>query len=200
MQSYADWPGMVMPLINKLGLDSFDVLGMSAGAPYCYALAALLPGQVRRVFIYSGIPALLEAGMLDSYPDRQKAAEEFDFYRQADPADIAKALKEMYLAGLPGEVLEQIDFRDSMANGCLGMARETKLQSRDWGFSFTDIRQPVFMQHSKTDEEVPFAAALATSALLSDCELHVLPEAPHLSEDALLGFFDRMINRINEGQ
>jgi hypothetical protein len=56
------------------------------------------------------------------------------------------------------------------------------------------------MQHSKTDEEVPFAAALATSALLSDCELHVLPEAPHLSEDALLGFFDRMINRINEGQ
>ncbi len=198
MKSYADWAAMMMPLVAALGLSKFDVLGMSAGTPYCYALGALMPDKVQRIFIYSGLPAMCETDVMNTYPNLQNVKKEYAFYRQSSLEQIAKSLYEMYLAPLPEEVLALDDFRDSMANNCLGMAREAKLQSLDWGFVLKDVRQPVFMQHSKTDEEAPFAAAMKTAALLPDCALHTLENAPHFSEETLTAFFNEMIRRIRQ--
>ena len=198
MESYADWARMIKPLIAELELSKFDVLGMSAGAPYCYALGALMPDKVQRIFIYSGLPALCETDVMNAYPNLPDVKKEYAFYRQASLEDIAKSLYKMYLASLSEEVLELIDFRDSMANNCFGMAREAKLQSLDWGFNLKDVRPPVLMQHSKIDQEAPFAAARKTSDLLPDCTLQILENAPHFSEETLSAFFSEMISKIKK--
>lgn len=198
MKSYADWAEIIKPFIEKLSITKFDLLGMSAGTPYCYSLGALMPENVQRIFIYSGLPGLCEPEVMDSYPNLENVKKEYSFYREASLEDIANSLYEMYLKPLPKEILELDDFRDSMANNCLGMAREAKLQSIDWGFSLKDVIRPVYMQHSKIDEEAPFSAALKTAELLPDCKLTTLEDAPHLSEETLMEFFNRMIKKINE--
>ncbi len=198
MKSYADWAEIIGTLIKELGITKFDLLGMSAGTPYCYALGALMPENVKRIFIYSGLPGLCEPDVLNSYPNLENVKKEYSFYRKSSLKDIANSLYEMYLKPLPKEVLELDDFQDSMANNCLGMAQEAKLQSIDWGFSLKDVVRPVYMQHSKADEEAPFAAALKTSQLLPDCKLTTLENAPHFSEETLVEFFKKMMQRINE--
>ncbi|MCG8347313.1 MAG: alpha/beta hydrolase [Chloroflexales bacterium] len=195
---YAEWADIIKTFTNALGLTQFDVLGMSAGAPYCYALAALLPEQVKRVFIYSGLPAVYEPAVIARYPHASEAEKEYAFYHNAQLEEIAQSLYDMYLAPLPETVLATKDFQDSMANQCKGMAQEAKLQSLEWGFTLQDVTQPVFMQHSKQDEEAPFAAALKTAELLKQCTLYQLDDAPHVSEETLQAFLEIMIKHIHQ--
>ena len=42
----ADWPADVVELADSLGLDRFSVVGWSAGAPYAFACAALIPERL----------------------------------------------------------------------------------------------------------------------------------------------------------
>src|SRR5512132_916054 len=42
----ADWPADVMALADALGLDAFGVVGWSAGTPYAFACAALIPERL----------------------------------------------------------------------------------------------------------------------------------------------------------
>ena len=198
MANYAEWASIINSLADRLGLTHFDVMGMSAGAPYCYALAALLPERVKRVFIYSGLPAVCEYSVLASYPQASEVEKEYAFYHNARLEEIAKSLYDMYLAPLPEDVLATKDFQDSMANQCKGMAQEAKLQSLEWGFKLQNVTQPVFMQHSRQDEEAPFAAALKTAELLSKCTLYELEDAPHVSDETLQAFLQMMIEQIHK--
>ena len=58
MSCVADWPRQLKAFLDNLGLHSFDVYAISAGAPYGYALAAFYPDRVRAVYVNSGIPAV----------------------------------------------------------------------------------------------------------------------------------------------
>ena len=48
-----------------------------------------------------------------------------------------------------------------MNNG-FGIAQDFKLRCVDWGFKLSDVKQTVYMQHSREDNQVPFAAAELT--------------------------------------
>ena len=60
MSCVADWPRQLKAFLDNLGLHSFDVYAISAGAPYGYALAAFYPDRVRAVYVNSGIPAVCQ--------------------------------------------------------------------------------------------------------------------------------------------
>src|SRR5512147_635407 len=47
MDSYADWAKLISPLLKELQLSKFDVVGFSSGAPFAYAIGAMLPKQAR---------------------------------------------------------------------------------------------------------------------------------------------------------
>jgi pimeloyl-ACP methyl ester carboxylesterase len=61
MDNMAEWGRLVSLLADELTLAPFDVLGMSSGAPYSYAIGVKLPGKVRNIYIFSGTPALYDA-------------------------------------------------------------------------------------------------------------------------------------------
>ena len=60
MSQMSEWGEIVSLLADELNLSQFDVLGMSSGAPYSYAIGYKLPHKVRTIFIFSGIPALYD--------------------------------------------------------------------------------------------------------------------------------------------
>ena len=197
MASYADWITISQVLIDHLDLRTFDVVGVSAGAPYAYALAALMPQHVQRVFISSGLPALYLDGIYETYPDPPAVTQFYDFCRTAPLEEIAQQLHDMYIAPLPEDVKASSDVQAILAQHCMGMAQEARLQSVDWGFEVTDISQLVVIQHSITDAVVPFRAVQRTARLLKDYLLYTLDDAPHSSPETYALFLQRLLQHIN---
>ena len=72
MKNMAEWGDIVAMLVDQLQLPRFDVLGMSSGAPYGYALGYRFPDRARNIFILSGIPALYDDKIL-SHPGQTYA-------------------------------------------------------------------------------------------------------------------------------
>jgi hypothetical protein len=83
-----------------------------------------------------------------------------------------------------------------MMNDCFGVAQDLRLRSLNWGFSLEDIKSPVIMRHSKTDNDVPYETALRTSKLLKNCKFETIEDGPHFSEESLNNFIEKnMINK-----
>lgn len=181
MESVSEWAGYVMPLLDHLQWDEFDVIGISAGAAYAYALAALAEDRVRRVAICSGVTHVVDPEVLACYSDEAQVA----YQRYAiEPLDViagemASAMKAVADTLEPGHRwLESIEA--SLAQGAVGMAREARLQIRPWGFEPRDVHQPVHLWHSPVDTEVPFPAMVRTAAKIRSARITVQVEPDHI--------------------
>ena len=187
MRSFAEWGEIVAPLVLELGLTHFDILGMSSGAPYGYALGYHFPEKVRNIFIFSGIPALYDERVLADWPHPP--------LRNHSVAELENLAQELFFQNLTADDLQKSAIRDSMAHHYFGVAQDLKLRFMDWGFNLSDIKAKVFMRHSK--EDLPYTTAIRTAQLLPHCDLELTETGPHFSEEALDDFIDRtMVNRL----
>ncbi|MFJ6609158.1 alpha/beta fold hydrolase [Streptomyces sp. NPDC091289] len=189
MSAVADWTPLVLPVLAALEVDAFDVLGVSAGAPYAYALAAALPERVRRVWVLSGLPYVADDAIRHRYPEAAEPV--WTFYREAPEDEVAArfAGAAERLADVFASSPSTLAALTGLAgHGWRGPAREVRLQTRPWGFDPAGVAQPVRLWHAPADEEVPFPAAEATAALFPSARLteqrapdHV-PSGPTLRE------------------
>ena len=185
LQNLAEWADLAGAVIDELALSQFDVLGMSSGASYSYAVACRLPDKVRNIYIFSGIPALYDEKVLSYWP--------YEVKRNASLAQMEELAYELFFSNLSKEDLEKKDIKDSMMNNCFGVAQDLKLRSMDWGFRLHQVSQNVYMQHSKEDEAVPFMTACLTAKLLPNCQLDVREQGEHFSKDLLDDFIKIVI-------
>jgi pimeloyl-ACP methyl ester carboxylesterase len=177
MQNIVEWADVVSVVIDELNISRFDVLGMSSGAPYSYAIGYKFPEKVRNIYIFSGIPALYDEKVLSHWP--------YPVTRDASITEMKTLARELFFSNLSKEDLEKSDIKDSMMNNCFGIALDLKLRCMDWGFRLSNVKESVYMQHSKSDNAVPFITALLTSKLLPNCKLEVKENGEHFSKDAL---------------
>ncbi len=187
MEKIGDWGEIITVLVDALGSDHFDVLGISSGAPYAYAVAARLPQRTRRVWILSGIPALYDAGVQALWPHPLNP--------QASLAEMRAVAKEVFFGYLsPAELANpdtlDDDTRDSLRNDGFGPALDLQIRGRDWGFTLADVHAPVWMRHSRAD--MP-ALAQRTAQLLPDCRLDLRENDPHFSPAVLDDFLGSLI-------
>jgi len=180
MNQMADWAEIVSVLIDQLGLSHFDVLGMSSGAPYSYALGCKFPEKARNIFIFSGIPALYDEEVLSFWP--------YPVSKNASMAEMEKLTFDLFFSNCSQEDLEKDDIQDSMMNHGFGIAQDLKIRTGDWGFKLADVNTKVWMRHSKTDHSVPFITAELTSKLLPNCMLDVRENDDHFSKELLDDF------------
>ena len=185
MQSIGEWADLVSTVIDTLHLTQFDVLGMSSGAPYTYALGWRFPDQVRNIYIFSGIPALYEEEILSHWP--------YPVTKDASIREMEALAREIFFRDLSAQDLQRNDIQDSMKNNCFGIALDLKLRGRDWGFRLQDVKSRVFMQHSREDEAVPFTTAWLTSQRLPNCHLDIREHGEHFSPNALDDFIATII-------
>jgi pimeloyl-ACP methyl ester carboxylesterase len=181
MRSYAEWGEIVAPLLKELELDQFDILGMSSGAPYGYALGCTFPGKVRNIFIFSGIPALYDESVLADWP--------YPPLQDQSLPELEDLAQELFFSNLTEDDKKKPDIRDSMMNHYFGVAQDLKLRFIDWGFSLADVKAKVYMRHSKTD--LPYTTAVRTAQLLPDCELELTETGPHFSKEALDEYIEK---------
>ena len=126
MSDIAEWGEMVFILVDELELSQFDLLGMSSGAPYSYAIAHKLPEKVRNIFIFSGIPTLYDENVLAVWP--------YPANKDAGIAELEELAKELFFSNLSPESFSQNDIQDSMRHNCFGNALDFKLRCNSWGF------------------------------------------------------------------
>jgi len=188
MQNLAEWGDIVSSLVEKLKISKFDVLGMSSGAPYSYAIGYKLPDQVRNIFIFSGIPALYNENILSHWP--------YEVTKNASMVEMEELAYELFFSHLSKEDLERRHIKDSMQNRCFGIAQDFKLRCIDWGFQLSEVKENVHMQHSRMDREVPFLTAERTAKLLPNCQLEIREQGEHFSQEALDNFMNGMLAKM----
>lgn len=180
MRTIAEWAAIVAVLVEELRIPQFDVLGISSGAPYSYALGYHMPAQVRNLFIFSGTPALYDDQILAAWP--------YPTNKEATLAELQTVAYELFFAHLSSAERTQPAMQDSLRNACFGIAQDLKLRSADWGFTLAQVNAQVYMRHSKVDTAVPFVTAAMTASLLPHCQLETRENDVHFS-DALLDNF-----------
>jgi pimeloyl-ACP methyl ester carboxylesterase len=185
MVNIAEWGKIVSVLVAELGLLQFDVLGMSSGAPYSYSIGYQLADKTRNIFIFSGTPALYDDRVLDLWP--------YPVNKNAEMSELEQLAMDLFFSNLSPEALSQPDIQDSTQNHCFGIALDFKLRCNPWGFLLSDISTNVILQHSKTDSQVPFAAAEITASLLPNCRLEIRESGEHFSAEILDSFIQSVM-------
>ncbi len=191
MRNIAEWADIVAVLIEELHLSRFDVLGMSSGAPYSYAIGYRFPDKVRNIYIFSGTPALYDEEVLSHWP--------YEVTRNATIPEMETVAHELFFSNISKEDLEKDDIKDSMMNNCFGIAQDFVLRCTDWGFRLADVKENVYMRHSKSDEAVPFMTAFLTSKMLPNCSLIAKESGEHFSKDTLDEYIKTVIAINYEG-
>jgi pimeloyl-ACP methyl ester carboxylesterase len=177
MRNMAEWGDIVSGLVDELNLVQFDVLGMSSGAPYSYAIGHRLPDKVRTIFIFSGTPALCDDRILALWP--------YPVNKEASIGELESLAKDLFFSNLSPADLQRDDIQDSMRNDCFGIAQDFRLRCKDWGFSLSEVKAFVYMQHSKEDAQVPFITAEMTAKLLPNCRFEARETGEHFSNEIL---------------
>jgi pimeloyl-ACP methyl ester carboxylesterase len=191
MENMAEWGKIVSVLIDHLELSKFDVFGISSGAPYSYSIGYNLPDSVRNIYIFSGTPALFDDSVLELWP--------FPIKKNASIPEMEKVAKDVFFSNVTKEDMVKNDIRDSMMNDCFGIAQDLRIRCMDWGFRLSDIRGAVYMEHSRTDKDVPFVTAEMTAKMLPNCQMEAR-EGDHFSEETLAQFIKNIILNQQENQ
>ena len=101
MNNIAEWGDIVSVLVDILELSQFDILGISSGAPYSYAIGYKLPKKVRIIFILSGIPAMYDETVVSHWPWQVK--------KNASIAEMEKLAHELFFSQLSQQDAENDD-------------------------------------------------------------------------------------------
>ncbi len=185
MNTIGEWGTIVSVLVDELRLSQFDVLGMSSGAPYSYAIGYKLPDRVRNIFIFSGTPALYDNRILSFWP--------YEVKKDASLIELEKLAHDLFFSNLSPEDALRNAICDSMMNHGFGIAQDFKLRCNDWGFSLADVKAFVSIQHSREDQQIPFVTAEMTAQLLPNCRFEIREKGEHFSKELLDHFIETVM-------
>lgn len=185
LDTIAEWGPMLAGLLDGLGIREFRALGISAGAPYCYGLAATMPGRVRKVAVLSGLGIVNEPQTRAFYSSESQRA--FESFASGSPEEVGAFWRAQLASALDGMPADH-PWRDgvvaSLAHEAAGPAREAILQQRPWGFDLAAISAPVALWHLTEDPEVPFGTAEIVAERLPTAVLNIQSAPGHAPSPA----------------
>jgi pimeloyl-ACP methyl ester carboxylesterase len=177
--------------MESLHAGRFDVMGLSAGSPYCYALAAAYPEQVRRVVICAGLPLVNNRRIFRMNPLRDRVLFSLSRYIPAGAMGkfTVRALESMerkkgWQPAVWGDDMDTV-FEKYVRPNWFGFGWSTRVQYRDWGFDAAKTNCETCIYHSKTDEMIPFQIVFESAKLLPDSRVVLLDGEAHASEKTL---------------
>ena len=200
-RSFSDWVQDVRQLSENLGIDTFGIAAIGAGAPYALACAAALPERVSRVAIASTYapPEMLRG--LGSWrlrtklmlsrraPASLRALLKKDSYRANHDCDHYLHRWERQLAACDIRLLDEVpglraqyeqDAREAFRQSTRGVRTELTLLAYPWAIDFGAIRSPLHFWHGSEDRIVHPDSARHLVDALSGAPLHIVQGAGHL--------------------
>lgn len=192
----------VKQLTEHLKIDSFSVVGMSAGAPFALGLAYLFPKNIEKAAVISGfapytsdskkhlskevktmlslaksmpflLKLLLKVQAKQLTKKPKKALQGFLKIMSAPDQEVLKNESIMY-------VIETM-FKEAFRNGSQGVAYEiSKLLVKDWGFELNKIQVPVTFWQGQKDNNVPYQWAELMKNEIPNASMNTFPDEGHL--------------------
>lgn len=175
--SVNDWIPVFDQAAQALEIESADVVGCSAGAPYAYATAYGFPTIIKKVWILGGVPTVYMEKVLAHYSaEAQNIYKSFISRPIADVQNYYEKEIEDFFRSLPenAETYLKNTMRDLQKSRCFGMAQESRLQIIPWGFDVATIKQPVVLFHGQNDKMIPYDAAVEMTKILKISEIHMV--------------------------
>ncbi|MBP7930051.1 MAG: alpha/beta hydrolase [Acidimicrobiia bacterium] len=200
--SVADFALDLMQVANSLGIESFNVIGLSGGGPYALAAASRLPERVKAVAVLGGLGPTKGPDRAGGYTDLlghfspimplvrpvlgcalahgirpliPVASEVFDIYtRLGSEADRDTFQDPDIKAMLIDDLVR------ALRSGLRAPALDLTLFSRDWGFRLGDINVPVRFWHGDADSIVPHGHGISQASLVPNADLITVPGGGHM--------------------
>ena len=186
MMSIQEWGAIVKEFLDVMDIKKFDVLGISSGSSYAYSILNAIPDQIRKAYIYSGIPALYDEEIQRLWP--------FEITPQYSIDEFKNIARNVFFSNNADEKGLGIDEKDSMMNNCFGIAQDLKLRCSNWGFRLEDVKSTICIQHCLEDKNVPFITAEMTAKKLENSIFVVKEGNDHFSKKGLDDFINRYID------
>lgn len=215
----ADWPADIEGLLNAWGLERVAVFGMSGGAPYAAAVAALIPDRVASLALVSGLGPPDVDGMskgrmrmllgFGRAPIRRKIV--FNSVRSAllDQRNERRilAFRRNFVARGNRDAQAFTDgfgrrllacWREGLMRGIEGAASDARIYGEPWPFDPADISVPTAIWHGERDLIVPCAVGHSYAAKIPHARQHFIPEEGHISLVAfhLENILDELLSRF----
>jgi pimeloyl-ACP methyl ester carboxylesterase len=198
-----DWPDDVCALADRLGIERFAVMGMSAGGPYVLACAHEIPHRLTHATIVASFAPQDQKAISDSLSPQLRsmfgAARTMPWLirmmtgiqRRSALSNPEKALAGLMKIMSPADqaMLSQPAIRAIFAEmfsecyrmGSRGAAWELSgILVKPWGFQLQDITVHVSLWQGETDQNVPVAWGRYLAQTLPNCRAHFLPGEGHL--------------------
>jgi len=191
-------------IADTLGIDRFEVIGLSGGGPYTLACAAAMPDRVVAAGVLGGVAPVRGADgisggvstlisvaapviQIAGAPLRLAASQLIHLIRPvAEPALYAYA---RISPEADRKLLVRPEFKAMFLDDLLNGSRkqlaapfaDVVVFARDWGFRLDEIKVPVRWWHGDRDHIVPFEHGQHVVSRLPDAQLTHLPGESHLA-------------------
>ena len=196
-----NFAGDVAALADRLGIERFSVLGVSAGGPYALGIAHQLSARVERIALCSALspfcrphraPGLqrrigLPLAALAAAPELARRVGDCVLpvlskhprlitgviSAHAAPSERAR------LASSQERTAASTSFLDSACCGVGGLIDDFLTYADGWGFDPREVAAEVQLWHGAGDPLVPVEHALQLAAALPRCRIFVDPDEGH---------------------
>ena len=191
-------------IADTLGIDKFEVIGLSGGGPYTLACAAAMPERVIAAGVLGGVAPVRGAdgisggvSTLISWagpvvevvggPLRLAASQLIKLIRPiGEPALYAYA---RISPEADRKLLVRPEFKAMFLDDLLNGSRkqlaapfaDVVVFARDWGFRLDEVKVPIRWWHGDRDHIVPFEHGQHVVSRLPDAQLTHLPGESHLA-------------------
>jgi pimeloyl-ACP methyl ester carboxylesterase len=212
-------------IADTLGIDRFEVIGLSGGGPYTLACAAAMPDRVVAAGVLGGVAPVRGADGIAGgvstlisaaapivefagAPLRLAASTLIRLIRPvAEPALYAYA---RISPEADRQLLVRPEFRAMFLDDLLNGSRkqlaapfaDVVVFARDWGFRLDEVKVPVRWWHGDRDHIVPFEHGQHVVSRLPDAQLTHLPGESHLAglgrAEEILDTMVELWNRVDQ--
>lgn len=202
-RTLAGYAADMAALADALGIARFSVLGVSGGAPYAIACAALLPQRVRRLALVCGLGPLddtashaelsplarLAFGLARRWPAglRGWGALVAGLLRRHPQAMLALLRRRLpapdrHVLADPQFAARQLaSWREAFRAGVRGAARDGELYVRPWGLTPAAVVAPTRLWHGGADGTVPVTMGRRLAAAIPGCQAEFPDHEGHFS-------------------
>jgi pimeloyl-ACP methyl ester carboxylesterase len=191
-------------IADTLGIDRFEVIGLSGGGPYTLACAAAMPDRVVAAGVLGGVAPVRGADAIGGGVSKLITA-------AAPVVEVAGAPLRFVASGLirlirpvaepalyayarispeaDRQLLVRPEFKAMFLDDLLNGSRkqlaapfaDVVVFSRDWGFRLEEVKVPIRWWHGDRDHIVPFEHGRHVVSRLPDAQLTHLPGESHLA-------------------